>query len=403
MNQEQLSTVFFPGEIDYLRKDYDDSQLKKALIYFDHVFTVVPETTFSGDNWVHGFQGYGARSVRIENFLKETFPLREAGILTCVNPTENVYSRDSKTHFYSLGEALVNLQQIEDIEKCTAELMFTSIVADISNDGFRSLVNKLGMEPIPVFTGQLEINWFLMLARAGHHRDMWDHPNPDHSHGGFSAMVSPELGAAVLLNHALMTSIRYGAFPTANNVVFDQLLKYKLKHVLDVPALAELLQNTRKGFSWDRELLASDVLEIALPKLELETFEDVLIFREKMNDELQAFKSHLNQAAFQLQTLPVSEVPTAVNQIVENNILPALNDLKKSLKTSNDKFILRVVKGLRSAEATIPLIGSIFVGLPLWLGIALSAGAAVSEAAVETYFERRELRENNGLSFLLRF
>jgi hypothetical protein len=81
---------------------------------------------------------------------------------------------------------------------------------------------------------------------------------------------------------------------------------------------------------------------------------------------------------------------------------PALEELRSKLCLSKDKFLLRVVQGFKSTQATIPLIATVFFGLPIWLGCLISAGATISEALLKTYFERREIREKNGLSFLLR-
>jgi hypothetical protein len=280
-------------------------------------------------------------------------------------------------------------------------LLFTGIVADICDDQFRSIVEQLKLEPIPLFTGQCEINWFGMLARTGDHRDVWKHPDNGWEYGGFSAYVSPQLGAAVLLNHALITAIKNKAIPIANNFAFDRLLRHKLSRRSQ--QARGLLQTARAEIPWERDTLASAVLDLYLPDFTLQSFEDILELRAKANDELQGFRVGLSLLAATLRDVPFNDLPTAARSLAAKEVEPALEDLKRKLCLSRDKFLLRVVQGFKSTQATIPLIATVFLGLPIWLGCLISAGATIGEAALATYFERRDMREQNGLSFLLRF
>ena len=95
MDNTTSTAVFFPGEIDYVRGTSESRQLKHTLVYFDRVLSLVPEAAFTGDNCIPGF---GSRSHRVEQFLSDTRMLQESGLLTCLNPTENIHPRDMKTH-----------------------------------------------------------------------------------------------------------------------------------------------------------------------------------------------------------------------------------------------------------------------------------------------------------------
>jgi hypothetical protein len=111
----------------------------------------------------------------------------------------------------------------------------------------------------------------------------------------------------------------------------------------------------------------------------------------------------LSQLAKTLRDVPFNDLPTAAKNLTAKEVEPALEELRSKLRLSKDKFLLRVMQSFKSTQATIPLIATVFFGLPIWLGCLISAGATIGEALLETYFERRETRENNGLSFLLRF
>jgi hypothetical protein len=261
-----LRGVYFPGEIDYLNNQSEYKNLKKGLVYFDEILTLVPEMTFTGDNYCGTESGFFMRPQRVARFLNDTAALVDAGILRCINPVENI--APSQTHFYSLRAAKVEVDRLDVLSKSLPELLFAGIVEDIRDDRFRSIVEQLKLEPIPLFTGQLEINWFGMLADTGGHRDLWDHPDRRLEYGGFSAYVSPQLGAAVLLNHALITAIKNQAIPIANNLAFDRLLRHKLSRMSR--QTKELLQAARAEIPWERDTLASTVLDIHLPDVALQ-------------------------------------------------------------------------------------------------------------------------------------
>lgn len=394
MKTIRSTAVFFPGEFDYLRKKNDTRQLKLALIYFERVLSVIPESTFTGDNYIPHF---GKRAERVERFLDETTQLREAGLLTCINPVENSFPTDEKTKFYGFESVL----SPEPPSWNVGQVLISSILSDLDDTTFRRLVDELNIEPFPLYTGQFEINWFHSLARLGRQNDVWTHPQPDGRYGMFSAMVSPQLGVATLLNHALMVAIRYGAVPVANSSHFDRLLRHKFERIASAPPVRQALEELQKQSRWRSDLLAHSVLDLLLPDFELESFDDVVELRTRLSEQLDDFRLQLGEASTQLQACNMSEMRAIADDITNNRIAPALMELEKKLRLSNDKFFQRVFKGLISAKSSIPLIGTVFVGLPLWLGVAVSAGATITEAAIETYFEKREAREGNGLSFLL--
>lgn len=115
------------------------------------------------------------------------------------------------------------------MQKSLSSVLVSNIRRDTEDDLFRAIVDELKLEPIPLFTGQLEINWFAGVSSSKKERDIWHDPSLDkYGYGHFSAFVSPQLGAAVLLNHALMTAIKYEAIPVASNSAFNRLLESKV-------------------------------------------------------------------------------------------------------------------------------------------------------------------------------
>ena len=161
------------------------------------------------------------------------------------------------------------------------------------------------------------------------------------------------------------------------------------------------MNHAKNKSRWRTDFLATQVLDLSLPEFEFKTYDDILELREKVYDQLAAFRLKLSEASVRIQECEVDEVQSVAGDIAHNQIIPAINELEKKLRLSNDKFLLRIVKGVRSAKSSVPLVATVFTGLPVWLGVAFSAGATIGEAALETYFEKRDIRENNGFSFLL--
>lgn len=158
---EETKALFFPAE-EGLKDSFDYGSLKRALVYFDHVVAIVPELIFSeGDYRVPGFylppmaaleeikqrrevdEVWWSRCARIHKFVDSTQMLREEGILSYVEPVQNLCPK--RTHFYSLPGATVSVKSPEDIDAYLPEILFKSIVADITDTGFRTTVGQLGL------------------------------------------------------------------------------------------------------------------------------------------------------------------------------------------------------------------------------------------------------------------
>lgn len=390
MVKNEATAVFFPGELDPQENEYNLRYLKNALIYFDRILSIVPETIFTGYIYSR-INSYEARSARVRRFVSETKSLEGKGILKLVNPQENI------NHYYVENFPKVAIKKTVDIDKNYPKLLFKGIVSDIEDPVFRTIVDNLNMGPMPLFPDQLESSWYRTI-QSHYRKDLWAYrPDNDLEY----IMASPQLGAALLLNHALITAIRYNAIPVANSIEFDYLLRRKFERIIKMPEIQDSLRVLKRNTGWNTDFLATKVLNVSLPEFDIKTFDDILELREKLSEQLEGFRSYLAEASSLIQDAAVGEIYSVADNLVKNKIAPALSEIERKLRLSNDKFLLRVIKGFRSAKATIPLIGSVITGIPLWLGFALSAGATITEAVLDTYFEKREIRENNSLSFLI--
>ena len=88
-----------------------------------------------------------------------------------------------------------------------------------------------------------------------------------------------------------------------------------------------------------------------------------------------------------------------VERIVATKVRPGITALENEIRTSRDGFVGKVIRNTQAG--TIPIIGSIFVGLPASAVIAISAGVLTFEAAAETYLELSR-KKRNGFALLLK-
>jgi hypothetical protein len=207
--------------------------------------------------------------------------------------------------------------------------------------------------------------------------------------------VAPALGASILLNHAHLLAEQYQCLPITDNPVAARLLQCKLARI----------QNTKAFHDYRRELqlksapLAIRVLKEYLPRFRFESFEQVLEARERLKTPLVRFRDAMRTFAAEIDETPYdANLMRRIEDTVASKIKPAVESLEKELQTSRDDFVSKCLRNLRAG--TVPLLASIFVGLPTSAVIAIGAGVMTFEAAIETLREIRRTR-NNGLSVLL--
>jgi hypothetical protein len=244
---------------------------------------------------------------------------------------------------------------------------------------------------------------------------------------------------ATLVHHTAIASITLNATPFTNIPDFHDLLRHKIQTIFAQEALVKkpLHQDSflgvpikidgsriigvvhvdrpqnytrqKKALRYYKQnnkikanFLAIETIKQNLPNFELESYEDILVLREKLKDQLEQFRTMMAKIAADIQSLPWDDDFQAdLNRVIDRDINPVLLDLQKKLQSSTDRFILRVLKNVKSTKSIISFIATLFAGLPLPYAAAISAGVIGLDAAFNVYFENKEIRVNNGLSFLL--
>ena len=191
---------------------------------------------------------------------------------------------------------------------------------------------------------------------------------------------------------------QFGYTPCTNFPVLDELLARKIARRL--PANARL--GSLKGrVSADHLGLKS--ISVNLPEIDLQalSIEDVLELRVALHDELRRFRLEMVKLATRLRTEPYEPgFSRDVERVVRGEVEPAVLDLEAKLAGVARKFPLRFVRSARTGA--LPIVVTVFAGMPLSAVLALSAGVVALEAWWEGNIERKELLDTNGLQYLLR-
>lgn len=223
---------------------------------------------------------------------------------------------------------------------------------------------------------------------------------------GHPAVLSMAIAATLVLSHTVR------ATPFCGSQVTHSALKRKLVEIVGVGRANGAIEKTvdiarARGYELPLEAIGADalgieVVERSLPDFEYTSYEDILELRHRLHDELVRFRTEIYGLSSTLKAKPwSSQFQLEITETVRAKVDPALEDLRRKIRLSNDKVFQKLFRDVRSPKASVPFVVSVFAGFPLLAAALVSAVMIGADAAVDTYFEKRELLEGSGLSFLL--
>jgi hypothetical protein len=218
-------------------------------------------------------------------------------------------------------------------------------------------------------------------------------------HVGFPGTVSTPVWAALVLNHALLTSHKRNLIPVTPNDVFHELLQCKLRRITNLMQSQELAKRHSQRAEYKTGFSAFSLAACVLPNLELESFEDVLVLRERLKDELIAFRYEMSRLAERIEAQPCDEdFPREIEYVVKHHIEPAVYDLERKLKTDFQELATETLS--KSAQKVLPVMASILA--PPLLVMSVAAGLTSIETALAHHVEQKKTLKANGLSLLIK-
>jgi hypothetical protein len=389
VEESKFNALFYPSST------LETETLKHALLYFDGISVITPERLINDSFTSTPKENTAMLGGHLLKHSKRE-KVRDSQILT-----------DRIRQFHHEAQELCRLGLLYSISpsKNLSDAFYNAIEQDLKDPSFIELVRHSELHPFLI--GQSK--FFLLGTKQWHERmDGWIRNeeigkfvrycySESMDTGGMYGFMrmSPELGASILLNHVIATCHKYDLIPFTDNSLYQDFLLNKFQRVCQ----SKLITDYKKQLRITSSTIALRVMELHLPELELHSFEDVLELKHRMTDELERFRYEMTKFAADIQTTPIEEsYIKEIERIIAMKVNPAKGEIEAKLRGMDMKFAGRIIKGAKAG--TIPIVATLFAGVPLPYVLALSAGVITLEALWEDHVERKEIANMNGLSFL---
>ena len=195
---------------------------------------------------------------------------------------------------------------------------------------------------------------------------------------------------------SLLLNISKGEQCLTSSNILNNFLKYYANNYKANEQYTELTQENINPN------LIFEALKIAVPNISAFPFDELLETREKTNSELLKFRSELETFQFNLQeNYTLSEIQTKSSEIVKHKLNPSLIDLKRKIEGLHLSLPRMVFENFKDPRSYIPLIGTMFGGIPAHIATLLSLGV-ISGTTFLDYLKTRGDIKKNGLYYLIK-
>jgi hypothetical protein len=232
---------------------------------------------------------------------------------------------------------VVKLLKIDS--KDALEILDKTIERDYSDEDFRKFRHRLG----PLF-GYSPV--------APYIRSKWVKIG-----GSFEQAMGQILveGALYYTNRAILCSVVSGGTPLCTGGVGNDYLRYKferigsLNHRMKIPAILNC------------------VLNITVPYADSLSVGEILSLRRKRKNSFARFRSRLNDLAIRIKSTPWdSEFQTEVKEIVKQEVLPELREVRRQMREIQPNLKSTSLKALVSQIPYIGFFGDLSEVMQTW-------------------------------------
>ena len=398
--------------------------LKAVALYFDKLYILDPVEA----SWATIGANHPAReAVKL---------LREANLLTSVTPSE-VLSRYEKA---IEEEIRSDLRDKDFLHLCSVkgEGSWTVALAKVpkkiqQDQAMRHLMGDFARgaakEVSDIYMGKMmyaEVHGEYDEAQQGYQMYAETRGVYDEARQGYEGAVEYRyaefplaLGEAIMMNHALFGGLLYAAAtPITDDPFHNQALSLKLRRAAQYPSLRKVLEDRARERQIKANLLATAVLtdstdwQLNLPILDPKLpLEEVMEYRHKHDDALQAARAELGDMAHSIAAKPWRETfDSDLEHTTIKNIKEKLKEVRKArdswLKSQRGRLALKaasVVGGAATAVLAICIAPLTPVALAT-AGLSLATGAAIP--GMEWLLDWRDGKtpwQENGLHYLLMY
>lgn len=217
------------------------------------------------------------------------------------------------------------------------------------------------------------------------------------SEGTIKGLVSEAVTCSAKMNFALHVGARQGFSPLADASPYSSLLAAKYSRALSMASKAG-----QKIPTTDLSLAILDEL-VRPERLYGLKMGDAIKYRRESETAREAFLEHLTALSAKLADIPADgDYNVAIRKIIDAEIGPAAREFQKKLDKVYEKLFGSFVKGAigyAGSSTAVQIFGDL--SWPNLLKLAGAAGAYVAQQAIDAAVEKRAIRRDSALSYLL--
>ncbi len=216
--------------------------------------------------------------------------------------------------------------------------------------------------------------------------------------GSAKQLISTAALCAAKLNFALGEGARNDFIPLADAAPYGELLGAKYRRAVSKIQLAKNpLQITDLSFAVFDQVVSTETIDRM-------TIKDVVAHRKTSQKAREEFLEHLTLIRDKQANIDVgSDYAGEIDKIIRSEILPAAHEFRMRLEAIDDSFKGALAKGTVGFFGSSGALLSVFAELS-WarlIGLAGGAAAYVGSAAIDTFLEKRAIKRECSISYLL--
>ena len=199
-----------------------------------------------------------------------------------------------------------------------------------------------------------------------------------------------------LFVEAIDAALRGQAVLSSSPVLYQMIERAVSASALKSPRMEEVFA----GYVQPR--LAMDILNTTLIDSSTLDCSDVLEARYQLRNELAAFRAEIRKLQFDFtREFGLDKVFREGRAIADARLTPRVREIEGKVRTGRIRALRRLTEALEKPGAYVPLVGSVFAGVPLEIALALSVGLVSARVALETWEEHKQVA-NDGLFYLVK-
>lgn len=384
----KFSCIFYP----FVTKSEIEA-IKFASLYFDEIFVLTPISVITKKEFKKYYDSEMSEIFRKNLVTKLRLKLTNRESLKHESVKANML-------FQKIAEPLIKEKVIHIVNP------FDEMKNQGMENEFQSIIDYRAREFKPSKTLQRPM---MKAVIACDERDM---EVDDFTYCNQLYEARNEAVQVIMFDSATLISKTYNSIPlTSSSFYNDQFCTqiqdsgYRSKQYLPKPLFNKMcpLKEFEKNRTLDAFKIASYSILENVPHFEDATFEDILKLRSHCAQELNAFRIEARKLASSItEGEPDIHRTKEIIDIVSKEVTPILNQMERKLKLTKQNWTSRLVNKISSLQSVATLVTTVFVGFPLYYGFLIATGIAGAQATLETIHDEKDIKIQNGLSFLLK-